>query len=690
MAVRRFAGRHWWVAVLGTALVAISAPAYADDPAPPPSQPPASVTRIPTAKSLEQMQAEAAQMQADFAKATIAYTTALKKAQEAKTAADNADRTLAAARTTAATARSRLGQLTAQAYQLGIPTSLGAESMLWSVSALAENLQELADRQSAITIAGTNQAIAYRDTVDTEEAATKAANDAVATREAANKASAEAQKLADDVRKKSAAAAAKMQDWLSQMELATAVSGQLQDSRNAAALARWRAYLSELTAAGITAPKAAALKNPANLPRGLQPLRDGQGKVVRGAAQVSHAGRPIRVLSAEAIRAVNAAFGLLGKDYGVAATGPDRYGCLGAARAAWTPYTTLPNLVSKVYGQYQLVPAGSAQPGDLLLMGNRSVGLFHIGVAIGDGEMIASDESKGSVIVTSVPENLYAVVRPTLGRPAGQQTPPRSTDAAFAFRCGAVQETLSVGTGTWVWPLPDGTFTIGTPFGQPGPMWATGMHTGQDFPAAIGTPVRAVAAGTAYVEHPAWAGNLVRIDHGNGTETLYAHLSAITIANGRRVQAGQQIGNVGALGNATGGGTLGWGGYTNGMIPATKLCALPGGVHALRCDAAAAYTRMAGAFRQRFGRALCITDSYRSYPQQVALYADKPSLAALPGTSNHGWGLAVDLCGGIQRFGTAEFRWMQANAARFGWVHPRWAEPGGSRPEPWHWEFGNL
>jgi LAS superfamily LD-carboxypeptidase LdcB len=141
---------------------------------------------------------------------------------------------------------------------------------------------------------------------------------------------------------------------------------------------------------------------------------------------------------------------------------------------------------------------------------------------------------------------------------------------------------------------------------------------------------------------------------------------------------------------ATGGGTLGWGGYSNGMIPGDKLCSLGIGVHALRCDAAAAYQQLSKAFQQRFGRELCITDSYRSFSEQVALYAQKPSLAALPGTSNHGWGLAVDLCGGVQRFGSTEHKWMRANAGEYGWVHPRWAEPGGSRPEPWHWEFGNL
>ena len=56
------------------------------------------------------------------------------------------------------------------------------------------------------------------------------------------------------------------------------------------------------------------------------------GKPVRGAAAVVNRGRTVRVLPAETIRAVNTAFGLLGKPYGVSATGPERYGCLGVAQ----------------------------------------------------------------------------------------------------------------------------------------------------------------------------------------------------------------------------------------------------------------------------------------------------------------------------------------------------------------------
>jgi hypothetical protein len=63
-----------------------------------------------------------------------------------------------------------------------------------------------------------------------------------------------------------------------------------------------------------------------------------------------------------------------------------------------------------------------------------------------------------------------------------------------------------------------------------------------------------------------------------------------------------------------------------------------------------------------FGTPICITDCYRTYAGHVRLYGQKPVLAAVPGTSNHGWGLAVDLCGGIERFGTQQYAWMQANA----------------------------
>jgi D-alanyl-D-alanine dipeptidase len=130
-----------------------------------------------------------------------------------------------------------------------------------------------------------------------------------------------------------------------------------------------------------------------------------------------------------------------------------------------------------------------------------------------------------------------------------------------------------------------------------------------------------------------------------------------------------------------------WGGYSDGLIPLSQLCAIVGGGH-LRPDAAQAFDRMSAAYRQAFGSNLCVSDSYRSYSQQVAVFRQRPSLAAVPGTSNHGWGLAVDLGCGVEHYGSAPYRWMTANAGRFGFVHPDWAlhDPF----EPWHWEFGHL
>lgn len=129
-----------------------------------------------------------------------------------------------------------------------------------------------------------------------------------------------------------------------------------------------------------------------------------------------------------------------------------------------------------------------------------------------------------------------------------------------------------------------------------------------------------------------------------------------------------------------------WGGYINGRIPLVALCPIDrGGRHLLRCDAAQAFTAMAAAYHAEFGRPLGITDAYRDYAAQVDVYRRKPRLAATPGTSRHGWGLAVDLA--VGGWTSPTFRWLQTHAPRYGWHHPPWATLTGPKPEPWHWEF---
>ena len=79
------------------------------------------------------------------------------------------------------------------------------------------------------------------------------------------------------------------------------------------------------------------------------------------------------------------------------------------------------------------------------------------------------------------------------------------------------------------------------------------MHTGLDFRAASGDPVRATAAGK--VVSSGWQGGygrMVEIDHGNGLSTRYGHLSEINVKVGDVVKIGQVIGAVGSTGRSTG------------------------------------------------------------------------------------------------------------------------------------------
>jgi hypothetical protein len=128
--------------------------------------------------------------------------------------------------------------------------------------------------------------------------------------------------------------------------------------------------------------------------------------------------------------------------------------------------------------------------------------------------------------------------------------------------------------------------------------------------------------------------------------------------------------------------------YPNGMIPASGLCPVWGAPgESLSPAAAASFSAMSKAYAAQTGTALCITDSYRSLPDQVSIKAKRGRFAATPGTSRHGLGRAVDLCGGVQDFGSPAHQWMRQNAPLYGWFHPSWAAAGGSLPEPWHWEF---
>jgi murein DD-endopeptidase MepM/ murein hydrolase activator NlpD len=98
-------------------------------------------------------------------------------------------------------------------------------------------------------------------------------------------------------------------------------------------------------------------------------------------------------------------------------------------------------------------------------------------------------------------------------------------------------------------------YTITATFGEVG-SWAR-YHTGLDFAAPIGTPVRAALAGT--VTHAgyggaagSWAGDYVTIRHVDGTSTLYAHMSAAYVEKGQAVITGERIGAIGVTGRSFG------------------------------------------------------------------------------------------------------------------------------------------
>lgn len=131
---------------------------------------------------------------------------------------------------------------------------------------------------------------------------------------------------------------------------------------------------------------------------------------------------------------------------------------------------------------------------------------------------------------------------------------------------------------------------------------------------------------------------------------------------------------------------------SNGHLPRSAMTPLgwctdsQGHQQWLRSDAAAALTALNDVFRARFGENIAVDLSYRSYDDQVRARQIFGSLAATPGTSNHGLGTAIDTWeSDYYAFGSERYEWLVAHGPEHGWVCPAATERGNE--EYWHFEY---
>ena len=135
--------------------------------------------------------------------------------------------------------------------------------------------------------------------------------------------------------------------------------------------------------------------------------------------------------------------------------------------------------------------------------------------------------------------------------------------AAKAAKAKAAARNLQYSLATTTTEAPTGSLegmslsipvsgTISSRFGSRSSIRSS-VHTGLDIACPAGTGIRPVSSGVVtFAAYNGSYGNLIKVDHGNGVETWYAHCSAIYVSVGQAVDTGTTIGAVGQTGNATG------------------------------------------------------------------------------------------------------------------------------------------
>ncbi|GAA5226711.1 SH3 domain-containing protein [Paeniglutamicibacter antarcticus] len=99
--------------------------------------------------------------------------------------------------------------------------------------------------------------------------------------------------------------------------------------------------------------------------------------------------------------------------------------------------------------------------------------------------------------------------------------------------------------------------------------------------------------------------------------------------------------------------------------------------------------RLNAAFKKKFGRNLDVDLAYRTRATQDAYWVDLgPYIAARPGTSNHGWGTAIDTPETYHySFRGKYHKWLKMNSKKYNWVHRKILEEGSPYAEAWHFDY---
>ncbi|MEY9996069.1 murein DD-endopeptidase MepM/ murein hydrolase activator NlpD [Streptomyces sp. V4I8] len=172
--------------------------------------------------------------------------------------------------------------------------------------------------------------------------------------------------------------------------------------------------------------------------------------------------------------------------------------------------------------------------------------LIHPGLKLSIGGKKATSAPKSS----SSPSSSSSV--PSSSAPSKSSSDSAASKSSASKTTTTSQSAENAGTSSGFSAPVDGA-AVGTAYKVAGSMWSSGYHTGVDFSAATGTPLKAVGAGT--VVSAGWGGaygNQVVIQLADGYYAQYAHLSSLSVSSGQTVTAGQQIGLSGATGNVTG------------------------------------------------------------------------------------------------------------------------------------------